>query len=413
MDDPPQALFEGAFTHGDVFVRPDVLVQVGSGVWDLYEVKSSTRVKPENITDVAIQLWVLEGCGLTIRRVHLMHIDNTYVYPGGDYDLCALFAAEDVTAEARTWQAELPLLVRRQLEMLGGPEPQLRIGKHCDSPYACGFYGYCHGALPERPVTQLPRVSHTLLEALLDAGHWSIDDIPPLFPGLTAQQRAVIEAVRTGVPSFEPGLARALASLEQPVHFLDFETMQPALPLYPGTRPWQQVPFQWSDHVLAADGTLEHREFLYEGGGDPRPEFARTLLAALGEQGSVVVYSPFENRILRELAQVLPEHAGTVARIQRRLFDLEKPVRAYVRHPELLGKTSIKAVVPALCETVSYEGLGIHEGGTASLRYLECARGAIAGEEREQVYRDLRAYCGTDTMAMVELYAKLRAAVAA
>jgi hypothetical protein len=405
LADAPSTVFEGAFAYGGVLVRPDVLVRLADGSWDLYEVKSSTKVKPENISDVAVQVWVLEGAGLKIRRANLMHLDNTYVYQGGDYDLTRLFAAEDSTAEVCNWLADLPVLVEEMLSILAAPEPQRRIGKQCDNPYTCGFHGYCHDSLPERSITKLPRVTDDLIAALLAAGITCIDDVPPMFPGLTTAQRTVCETVRRGTPRYGAGLARSLGGLAFPVHFLDFETFMSALPLYEGTRPWQQVPFEWSDDVLAADGTLEHREFLFEGEGDPRPSFAETLLEALGDAGSVVAYhAAFEDMILRQVADALPEHAVAIERVRGRLFDLEKPVRDFVQHPEMLGSSSLKVVLPALVDTLGYDGLAIHEGGTASLRYLRCAQGELTPAERAELFADLREYCGTDTMAMVELY---------
>jgi len=409
LEDPPSALFEAAIEHGGVFVRPDVLVRVGENLWDLYEVKSSTRVKPVNITDVAVQLWVLEGAGLRINRAHLMHLDNTYVYDGGPYDLQRLFRAEDVTSDARAYLPQIPELVAEMLAMLDCDEPPtVPIGKHCDKPYTCGFHGHCHAFLPSNPVTSLPRISADLLDALIADGIFAIEDVPSDYPQLTSAQRTVCELVRTGEPQIVGDVERSLAELTYPIHFLDFETIMSALPLYPGTRPWQMITFQWSDHVLHENGDLEHREFLYEGAGDPRPDFVETLIGALGQAGSVVVYSAFENSRLNDLAAAFPEHATAIGAIQGRIFDLMKTVSAHVRHPDCLGSVSIKAVLPALVDDLSYDGLGIAEGGTASLRYLQVATGQIPAEERAAVFADLREYCGTDTLAMVRLLEVLR-----
>jgi hypothetical protein len=403
MADPPPAVFEAAFEHAGVFVRPDVLVRVDDGAWDLYEVKSGTKVKPENLTDVAVQLWVLEGAGLSIRRVYLMHLDNTYVYPGGDYDLTRLFAAEDVTAAARALAGAVPAETATMLAMLAGPVPEVRVGRRCSAPYDCSFTGYCHAAMPPHPVTELPRIDAAVLDRLLAAGVTAVEDVPLDFPGLTRSQRDVCALVQDGAPHFVGDIASSLAALSAPIHFLDFETFMSALPLFPGTRPWQQLPFQWSDHIRMPDGTLDHAEFLYSGDGDPRRAFVTSLLEALGTEGSVVVYSSFENTQLRALADTSPEHAEAIGLVRERLFDLEAAVRAHVRHPDCMGRSSIKVVLPAMVSDVSYGGLSIAEGGTASLRYLRSITRPMEAPERDRIRADLLKYCATDTMAMVRL----------
>jgi hypothetical protein len=410
LESPPSAIFEAALVHEGVFVRPDVLVQVGDDLWDLYEVKSGTRVKPVNLTDVAVQTWVLEGAGLKIRRAYLMHLDNTYVYEGADYDLKRLFTAEDVTSDARAFLPQVPGLVAEMLSMLDAPEPPaVPIGKHCDSPYTCAFYGHCHDFLPARPVTALPRVSSELLDSLVADGIFGIEAIPLDYPRLTSAQREVCQLVRSGEPKIVGDLDRSLAGLTYPIHFLDFETFMSALPLYPGTRPWQMITFQWSDHILHQNGDLEHREFLHEGSGDPRPAFAESLIATLGETGSVVVYSPFENSRLKELAGAFPQHSAAIVAIQARIFDLLRTVQTHVRHPDCLGSSSIKVVLPALVDDLSYAGLEIADGQVASMRYLQAATGRLSADECEAVYADLREYCGTDTLAMARLLEVLRA----
>ena len=404
----PRAIFEAAIESGGVYVRPDVLVPVGDGTWDVYEVKSTSKTKPAHLTDLAVQVWVLEGAGLKIRRAYLMHLDTSYVYQGGEYDLERLFAADLMTDKVRELLPTVPPLVAEMLAVLEGSEPQVSIGKRCDSPYTCAFYGYCHAGMPERPVTALPRISAALLDSLVADGILSIDDVPTDYPGLTVQQRVVCELVRSGAPRIDGDVATSLAPLEYPIHFLDFESFMSAVPLFPGTRPWQSILFQWSDHVLRENGDLDHREFLYDGTGDPRPALVDALLEALGSAGSIVVYSSFESTRLRELARDFPEHAEQLEAVRARLFDLERVVAAHVRHPECLGRTSIKVVLPALVPDLSYDGLEIADGELASLRYLECITGAASAEQREATLTALRTYCGRDTMAMVRLLEALR-----
>ncbi len=405
LENPPNAIFEAALEHGGVFVRPDALVRVGENLWDLYEVKSGTKVKDVNITDVAVQMWVLEGAGLTIRRAHLMHLDKSYIYQGGEYDLEQLFIAEEVTAAARAYLPLVPQLVAEMLAMLGVDEsPAIAIGKQCDSPYTCAFWGHCHEFLPGRPVTELPRIDESLLDSLIADGIFAIEDVPLDYPGLTGAQREVCELVRSGQPRIVGDVGRSLAGLSYPIHFLDFETFMSALPLYPGTHAWQMIAFQWSDHILHENGDLEHREFLHEGPGDPRPRFIQSLVETLGDTGSVVVYSPFENTRLKELAIAYPEHAQAIAGIRSRIFDLLPVVRSHVRHPDCLGGSSIKVVLPALVKDLSYDGLNIADGNIASMLYCQAASGELTAEDCATVYADLREYCGTDTLAMVRLF---------
>lgn len=155
--------------------------------------------------------------------------------------------------------------------------------------------------------------------------------------------------------------------------------------------------------MLSADGDLEHRDFLFEGEGDPRPHFVESLLAAVGDKSSIVVYSHFENTMLSALAEDLPGSAGAIADLQQRLFDLEKVVKQHVRHPDFHGRSSIKYVLPALVADLSYDGLAIQNGDAAMLRYAAAAEGRLSDAERVSLFSDLREHCGTDTLAMVRL----------
>jgi predicted RecB family nuclease len=418
-----RVLYEPAFSFDGVLVRVDILVRVDSGtsadgdgasgdaVFDLYEVKSTTKLKPEHVTDAAIQTYVVEGVGLRIRRSNIVHLDTTYVYEGGDYDPSRLFLVEDVTEEARAFMPLVHDTLERFRRMLEGPEPEVRIGQQCSSPYACDFAGRCHAFLPaEHPITDLPRLGQDTLHRLLDEGILCIRDIPDMFLALTPAQRSAVRVVKNGAPEVDvAGLARDLAALGYPIYHLDFETFMSALPLWPGGRPYELTPFQYSIHVEHEDGSTEHREYLHGGSDDPRRPLTERLLRDLDETGSVVHYTSYERRVLDALAIALPDLAQRIALVKSRLFDLEAVVRNRTRHPQANGRTSIKAVLPAWCDDVSYDDLGIKDGQTASIRYLQAMRGLLSTGERQQVLDDLAAYCGTDTLAMVRLLDTLRA----
>ncbi|MBW6468722.1 MAG: DUF2779 domain-containing protein [Coriobacteriia bacterium] len=403
-------LFEPAFYHDGVLVRVDALVAVGDGTWDLFEVKSGSRVKDENITDAAVQVYVTEGAGLPVRRAHIVHLDTSYVWDGGPYDLARLFAIEDVTDRARAVIGEVPALLEEFRAMLAGPEPEIRIGSRCSKPYECDFASYCHAGLDgQHPVTSLPRLGEEALHALLDLGVTCIRDIPDDFRMLSPAQARVVRVVKSGLPDVDvPGLALDLASLSWPVYHLDFETVNPALPLWPGTRPYQTIPFQYSVHVHHEDGSHEHREYLHTTADDPRRPLAERLIADLDNAGSVMHYTAFERTRLNDLAAALPDLAGQIGAILTRLVDLEAIIRNRTTHPATNGLTSIKRVLPAWCPDLSYADLALGDGSAASVRYLKSVRGMLPPREVEQLHADLVEYCGMDTLAMVRLLETLR-----
>lgn len=404
-------VYEGAFRHDGVLIRADALFREDGCNWTLVEVKSSTEVKPEYITDLGIQTYVLRGAGIPVASSRVLHLDNSYVYPGGPYDLGRLFTVVDVTPEVEAFLPSIPGLLSQMRQMLAGPVPDTQIGRRCDRPYACPFYGSCHGWLPEFPVTEIPRVSNELLCSLLAEGYCSIREVPLSYPGLSPYQRTVCGVIQTGEPRFDSKLARALSELREPIRFLDFETFRSALPIHAGTRPYQALPVQWSCHTLHSEGLLEHTQFLHTGRSDPRRDFALSLLAALDADGAadspIVVYTSYENTILTSLAQDLPEFSAPIAAVQARLFDLHELVRDYVQHPDFHGRTSLKYVLPALVDDLSYEGLAVQDGEVASLRWAEAVHSDIAESLREAIFDDLRAYCATDTLALVKLYQAL------
>jgi len=294
--------------------------------------------------------------------------------------------------------------------MLEGPEPEVRIGRQCGDPYPCDFAGYCNAFLPaEHPVTDLPRLGEPQLHALLDAGITCICDIPDDFGGLSAAQREAVTVVKADHPHVDAdGLASALSELRWPVYHLDFETIAPALPLWPGTHPYQVIPFQYSVHVHHEDGAVEHREYLHAGAGDPRRPLAERMLADLGESGSVTHYTAYERTRLVELAAALPDLALALGRVIDRLYDLEPVIRTNTRHPRSAGRSSIKYVLPAWVPELSYSGMNIADGQTASVRYLRIATGRADAAEVAATMCDLLEYCGLDTLAMVRLLDVMR-----
>lgn len=407
-------IFEASFLSDEAggrrYVRADVLVPAPGGAWDLVEVKSSTRTKDVNIWDVAFQAGAIEGAGLKLRRLSLMHIDTSYVR-SGPIEPRRLFATDDITDVARTRMHDVPAMFARYAATIGGPRPVVPIGAHCINPYSCAMKDVCWAHLPEHHVTTMVRAGKKAFD-WCDRGIHDVADIPNR--DLHGPQRVQKDAVKAGRMMVDPQAVHALLdSLEYPLWHLDFESVNPAVPLFDGTRPFQQVPFQFSLHVQdAPDAEPRHIEYLSTDDQDPRPGLLEAL-SAIGPYGTVLAFNAtFESQVLATLGATFPAWRSMTDDLGARLRDLADPFRTFsVYHPAQKGSYSLKAVLPALTGA-GYEGMPIADGQTAGRQWLQAVyKPGLPAADREAILADLRAYCGKDTGAMVEILAALRAMV--
>jgi predicted RecB family nuclease len=408
------AIFEGTFEHGGVLVRVDILQRRRDDRWRLLEVKSTTDLKEHHLDDVAIQARVVSRSGLDLAASCLMHVNRNYVFQGGSIDVRQFFRIRNLTRRVKRLQPKLTFQLRAEFTVLNMPNaPDLPPGSHCTDPVTCEFFDRCNPPRPDDHVGYLPRIQASVIEELEQNGVESIREIPDDFP-LNERQRRACTCVQTGEPWFSAELGEELRVLKYPLYFMDFETVNPAIPRFPGMRPYAQIPFQWSVHVLREPGAeLEHYEFLATDTTDPRREFVASLCPVLGKSGSIVVYyQPFEGQRLSDLAAWLPEFSGRIKKIQRRLWDLLPVIRNNAYHPRFAGSFSLKDVLPALVPGMSYKGMEVADGQGAGLAWESLTRGGVDQTERDRIKRALLDYCGQDTMAMVRLLEKLRFACA-
>jgi hypothetical protein len=404
-------LFEPAFRHSDVVVRADVLKPAPGG-YDLIEVKASTSVKDEHLTDCAIQAWVIEQAGVPLKRIRLAHVDNGFVYRG-DGDYRGLLAAEDVTTQVRELAAEVPSWVRAMKKVLRGTEPSIRTGAHCQTPYACPFFDHCRAqepAGPKYPVTILPHAAK-LASTLTEEGHLDLRKVPARRLDKPLHQR-IRTACINGKRFLDPAAAELVNGLGYPRYHLDFETIAFAVPRWAGTRPYQQLPFQWSCHIEQRDGSLDDRSFLDLSGEPPMRAFAKSLQAKLGRRGPILVYNQaFEATRVKDLAQMFPDLATRLLALVERMVDLLPITRQHYYHPAMLGSWSIKAVLPTIAPELAYDRLGeVADGGQAQLAYVEAVDPRTPDARRRALDGALRRYCANDTLAMVRLAAALAGA---
>jgi hypothetical protein len=403
------AIFEGTFENGGVIVNVDILQRRQDNRWHLFEVKSSTGLKEEHLDDVGIQARVVSRCGIDLASSCLIYVNRNYVFQGGSIDARQFFRIRNLTRKIEELQPKLTFQLHSEFTVLAMDKaPDLPPGRHCTHPVTCEFFDRCNTPRPDDHLGYLPRIHANAVEELGDLGVQSIHDIPEDFV-LTERQRRACTSVQTGEPWFSDELGTELAALKYPLYFMDFESVNPAIPRFAGMRPYDQIPFQWSVHVLREPRAApEHHEFLAIDASDQRREFISSLCGALGESGSIVVYSQqFESQRLSELAACLPEFAEPIETIQSRMWDLLPVIRNHVYHPKFAGSYSIKNVLPALVPDMTYEGMEVRDGRQAGVAWESLVRGNLDQVERDRIEKALRAYCGQDTLAMVRLLERL------
>lgn len=396
-------LFEATFEHEGLLVRADILRRVGVR-YRLCEVKASASVKPYQLHDVAIQAWVLSQSGIKLESAEIQYINTSFVYPGAE-DYSGLFTRKVVDAEIHPFEQEVPKWVASARQTLSGSEPQRRTGKHCHEPFECSCFEYCSGQEPQSqyPLAILPH-GGKVAQRLAAAGYNDVRQIPDGELISEAQER-VRRVTKAGRAELADGSRAVLASLSWPRYYLDFETIGFAVPIWPGTRPYQQLPFQWSCHVEQRSGECEHVAFLDVSGKAPMTAFAESLVANLGTQGPVLAYNAaFEKGCIQELARMVPQHADRLLRLADRLVDLLAITRQHYYHPDMKGSWSLKAVLPTIAPELAYENLGVVQDGTEAQRtYLELIGCQLPDEVKKDKKRALERYCERDTFGLVTL----------
>jgi len=402
-------LFEAGILSGRIYCRLDMLNPVNEDEWDIIEIKSGTSVKEVYIDDVSFQKFCCQKAGLEIRNCKLGYINRQYV-KNGEIDPRELFILEDISTQVEEMSEGIEERVFSLLEVISNKAcPEMAIGQHCLAPYECPLRMECWGFLPENSVFDL-RGGKTKQFFLYEQGIISIKDIPNNIL-LSRQQQIQKECVTTGSVHVEKEeIRRFLNKLKYPLYYLDFETVAPAIPVYDGTRPYQDMPFQFSLHIVESEGSEPtHHSFLAEGTDDPRPRILRELQRLLGSEGSIIAYNAgFEEGVLKGLVEAFPEYTGWLEGILTRMVDLLFPFTNFHYYNASQKDTaSLKKVLPAVTGK-GYEEMGIGAGMDASIAYGKIMYGNATEQEIARVRADLLKYCKMDTEGMVWVVDKLR-----
>ena len=403
-------IYEATFLYNDVLAALDILVKDEQG-WKAYEVKSSTKVSDTYIKDAAIQYYTITNSGIDLKDISIVHINNQYT-KDGELDIHQLFTIESVYDQVLEFLPRIPNEVRRLKNVIESPEtPNVDIGPHCSDPYDCDFKGTCWKHIPDYSVFNISRLNKDKKFDLYNQGVITLDQIDLGQTDLNPNQVLQVHSEINGTSHIDIEEIRNFTNgLNYPLYYLDFETIGPAVPKYNGSRPYQQLVFQYSLHIQEnSTSVIEHREYLADPTKDPRPNFIEQLIKDCGTSGDIIVYNiGFERGKINDLIEVFPAHSTELRGIVNRLKDLMIPFQQkWYYTPEMRGSYSIKLVLPALVPELSYNDLDIKEGGTASNTFLSMVNETFEGDV-QKTRRQLLEYCSLDTYAMVKILEKLR-----
>jgi len=392
-------LFEAGLSFNDAYARADILVPSKNG-WDIVEVKSGTSVKDEHILDVSYQYYVFSNAGLKINKCYVMHINNEYVRKG-KINLKKLFVKEEINISIEGIKEK----VIEMNKILSGKVPKVDIGSYCDAPYECALKEMCWKHIPKHSVFELGGAKKCW--ELYGQGIILLKDIPSDVE-LKPKMKIQIETVKSGKPHIEKEVIKNfLSSLKYPLHYFDFETFSSGVPMYTGLKPYQQVPFQYSLHII--DKTVTHYSYLCLEDKDPREELLKNLKKQIKSKGSIIAYNAaFEIGRLKEMALAFPKYRKWINSILPRFVDLWDVFKNFQCYYSSQGSSaSLKKVLPAFTGR-DYSDFTIGNGGDATLAFLSVAKGLIPASS---VKADLERYCGQDTEGMkwiVERLEKLK-----
>ena len=408
---------EASFDYNGLYCAVDILKKDGDG-WRIYEVKSSTKEKDVYYADVAYQKYVLENCGVKVTGTYLVNINKDYLFDG-TIDLKQLFYISNIAGEVDVESEFIRNNLQVAEEILNNPEePAIGLSPGCNKPYKCAFWKYCTRDIPSPSVFDLYRTDFSKKLGFYYKGLVSFDDLYESgeLQNKVIQQRQLDYALNDkGIYIDMKKIREFLGKLSYPLYFLDFETMQSAIPKIVGTHPYDQVPFQYSLHYIEKEGgELQHKEFLAEAGTDPRRSVAEQLCRDIPKDVCVTAYyKSFECTRIKELARAFPDLADHLLNIESNIVDLLVPFQSgYYYKREIGGSFSIKSVLPALFPddpSLNYHNLeGVHNGAEAmsifpKLQYME-------EDERERARNNLLKYCELDTYAMVKVWQELKRA---
>ena len=397
-----ETIYEAAFEYIGCYARIDILQYIKSSKrWRIIEVKSTTKIKPEHYDDIALQAWIVAKTGLPIETIHLAHLNPACTYP----DLSDLFIDNDITDKIREKYLTIqPALKEIVTAIRQEKTPNIDIGPYCLAPSECGFKEHCWQHIPKLSIFNLPQIKNRKWD-FYQSGMTELDD--PRLTDLTDIQGRMVTCFKTGERYINrEAIAHALNKWQFPLVFLDFETINDAIPRFAGCKPYSHVPFQFSVHIWQTpDSDITHHAFLHDTTDDPRPTLIPKLLAACEEEGSIVAYfSQFEGERIEALAEYAPHYQIQLMNLIERLVDPLPIIREAIYDNTFAGSFSLKSVAPALLGTeYSYDDMLVANGNDAQRAFAELIDPKTSTNQKSVIKEAMLDYCKKDTFVMLKL----------
>lgn len=394
------------FKYKKIISPSDYLVSTPKG-YQLYEIKSATGYKPIHLVDLALQDYVLKGNSIPISDIFIVTINNKYEREK-ELDTKELLVIKNITGEARGKYNYIKKQILALDKLLSKTEPKTPIGLYCENPSPCPFHSYCWKNVPAHSILNLTKMEKKQRFALFHEGIRELTALPrEIMEELSEKQQIQIESLKNNTPYIlYPKLEQFLNSLSFPLYFLDFETYQSPIPHFEGTKPFSQIPFQFSLHILKnPDSPLLHEEFQADPGGDPRPSFIEALLSKIPEDACVLAYNGgFEKGVIKKLSKNFPDYKDPLLSLHNRIRDLLIPFKNfYYYNNAMRGSHSLKHVLPALLPEYNYGHLDIARGEDAANAYFHLNHTQDL-HEQSKIRKALLDYCHMDTLAMVKIW---------
>lgn len=426
IDDGAETIFHATvITCRGLLAEADVLIRLADG-WHLIEIKSSSAdpdrpngMVRKYLADISFQTLALAEAGIPISRSSLMHVNRRYRRNGRVSPAEAL-TTTDVTGYVAETSAATQEQVTRALATLQDEAHPAACDCHRTTrANRCPMFDHFHPHIPATgTIYTISGIHRSTLIPAVDRGIVRLVDWPDDLP-LSPKQRRQVALARTGGEIVQKTPIRSLLDrLRFPLHFLDYETFQQPIPMWEGFAPHQQVPFQYSLHVIHEDGTtLHHGHLCTERAVNPVPPLVERLRQDMQDTGTVLVWNKtFEESRNREMASLLPRHASFLHEVNERMVDLADIVsKGWWLHPDFGGRWSLKSVLPVAAPDLCYEDLDISEGTAAAELWMQCMiddEEALTRQERAAIIDALHEYSSLDTLALIRIWEHVQGLVA-